>query len=113
MLGSGRPKSSCIERVTYRLCKYQFCVCVCAAGTFKVQTKAVGRRVRCFYNVTEPGQYMVDVTWSGDPVPHSPFNVLVFASEEELDSYAAATSLASTSDGSSSTVSRTSSCSVQ
>jgi len=76
-----------------------------------VQTKAVGRRVRCFYNVTEPGEYTVEVTWSGDPVPHSPFNVLVFASEEELDSYVAATSIAST--GSSSTVSRTSSCSIQ
>ena len=83
------------------------------AGTFKVQTKAVGRRVRCSYNVVEPGQYSVGVTWSGDPVPQSPFNVLVFASDEELDSHLAATSIASTSDGSSSTASRASSCSVQ
>jgi len=82
-------------------------------GTFKVQTKAVGRRVRCFYNVTEPGEYTVEVSWSGDPVPQSPFNVLVFATEEQLDSYVAATSLASTSDGSASTVSRASSCSLQ
>ena len=78
-----------------------------------MQTKAVGRRVRCFYNVAEPGQYSVEVTWSGDPVPQSPFNVLVFSTEEELDSYVAATSIAGTSDGSSSTVSRASSCSVQ
>ena len=69
--------------------------------------------MRCFYNVIEPGQYTVEVTWSGDPVPQSPFNVMVFASEEELDSYVAATSIESTSDGSSSTVSRASSCSVQ
>jgi len=78
-----------------------------------VQTKAVGRRVRCFYNVTEPGDYSVEVTWSGDPVPQSPFNVLVFASEEELDAYVAATSIATNSDGSSSTVSRASSCCIQ
>ena len=61
----------------------------------------------------EPGQYTVEVTWSGDPVPQSPYSVIVFASEEELDSHVAATSLASTSDGSSSTVSRASSCLVQ
>ena len=79
-----------------------------------MQTKAVGRRVRCFYNVTEPGDYSVEVTWSGDPVPQSPFSVLVFASDEELDAYVAATSIAScTSDDSSSTVSRASSCCVQ
>jgi len=83
---------------------------LCCVGTFKVQTKAVGRRVRCFYNVTEPGEYVVHVIWSGDPVPQSPYNVLVFSSDEELDSYVAATSIASTS---SSTVSRASSCSVQ
>lgn len=82
-------------------------------GTFKVQTKAVGRRVRCFYNVTEPGDYSVEVTWSGDPVPQSPFSVLVFSSEEELDAYVAATSIATNSDGSSSTVSRASSCCIQ
>jgi len=87
--------------------------CLYMSGTFKVQTKALGRRVRCFYNVVEPGQYTVEVTWSGDPVPQSPYSVIVFASDEELDSYVAATSLASTSDGSSSTVSRASSCSVQ
>jgi len=87
--------------------------CVCRAGTFKVQTKAVGRRVRCMYNVTEPGEYLVEVTWSGDPVPLSPFNVLVFPSEEQLDAYVAATSIASTSDGSASTASRASSCTVQ
>ena len=85
-----------------------------AAGTFRVQTKAVGRRVRCFYNVTEPGQYTVEVTWSGDPVPRSPFDVLVFSSDEELDSHVAAASIGSASDaGSSSTASRASSCCLQ
>ena len=79
-----------------------------------MQTKAVGRRVRCFYNVTEPGQYTVDVTWSGDAVPQSPFNVLVFATDDELDSFVAANSVASVSVDSSSNVSRKeTSCCIQ
>lgn len=49
-----------------------------------MMTKAVGRTLYCWYNVFEPGEYIIQVLWCGDPVPESPFRVYVWRSVQEL-----------------------------
>lgn len=58
-------------------------------GTFKVQTKATGRRLRCSYNAMATGLYTIHITWSDDPVPGSPFKVNVFETEDQLQRFVA------------------------
>lgn len=36
------------------------------------------------YDPTEPGDYRVEVKWAGELVPGSPFQVMIFDTEEEL-----------------------------
>lgn len=43
------------------------------------------RTIKCKYSPTEPGNYVINVRWSGDHVPGSPFNVTIVDHLEELD----------------------------
>lgn len=47
------------------------------------------RLVQCFYEAPEPGEYTVSVSWSGQPVPGSPFTVRLFGTREELEQFSA------------------------
>lgn len=42
------------------------------------------RSIVCKYDPTEPGDYRIEVRWSGEHVPGSPFNVMIFDTQEEL-----------------------------
>jgi len=43
------------------------------------------RAIRCHYNPTEVGQYVLHIQWSGTHVPGSPFTVAVVDTRRELD----------------------------
>jgi hypothetical protein len=42
------------------------------------------RSIVCKYDPTEPGDYRIEIRWSGEHVPGSPFNVMIFDTQEEL-----------------------------
>ncbi len=42
------------------------------------------RTILCKYEPTEPGDYRIEVKWSGEHVPGSPFVVMIFDTQEEL-----------------------------
>ena len=39
------------------------------------------------YEPTEPGDYRIEVKWSGEHVPGSPFMVMIFDTQEELSRF--------------------------
>jgi filamin len=45
------------------------------------------RTILCKYDPTESGDYQINVKWSGQHVPGSPFNVHIFNHEEELEQF--------------------------
>lgn len=45
------------------------------------------RTIVCRYDPLEPGQYIVNVRWSGYQVAGSPFEVNIFETREELMKY--------------------------
>lgn len=45
------------------------------------------RTILCKYDPTEPGDYRIEVKWSGEHVPGSPFNIWIFDTEEELNRF--------------------------
>lgn len=45
------------------------------------------RLIMCKYDPTEPGDYRVEVKWAGDLVPGSPFPVMIFDTQEELNKF--------------------------
>lgn len=46
------------------------------------------RAILCKYDPTEPGDYKVEVQWAGEQhVPGSPFVVLIFDTQHELNGY--------------------------
>ncbi|KAL5004306.1 hypothetical protein ScPMuIL_017762 [Solemya velum] len=45
------------------------------------------RTIVCRYDPSEPGQYIVNIRWSGHHVTGSPFNVKIFETKEELMEY--------------------------
>lgn len=45
------------------------------------------RTILCKYDPTEPGDYRIEVKWSGEHVPGSPFRVMIFDTQEELNRY--------------------------
>ena len=47
------------------------------------------RTILCKYDPTEPGDYRIEVKWSGEHVPGSPFVVMIFDTQEELSRYLA------------------------
>ena len=57
------------------------------SGAFRVEMQRENQKDRtivCKYDPTEPGDYRIEVRWSGEHVPGSPFNVMVFDTQEEL-----------------------------
>lgn len=45
------------------------------------------RRVFCKYNPSEVGLYILEVKWSGQQVPGSPFKINIFDTLQELKQY--------------------------
>ena len=45
------------------------------------------RTILCKYEPTEPGDYRIEVKWSGEHVPGSPFMVMIFDTQEELSRF--------------------------
>jgi len=56
-------------------------------GAFRVEMQRESQKDRtilCKYEPTEPGDYRIEVRWSGEHVPGSPFVTMIFDTEEEL-----------------------------
>jgi hypothetical protein len=45
------------------------------------------RTILCKFDPTEPGDYRVEVKWAGELVPGSPFIVMIFDTQEELNRF--------------------------
>ena len=45
------------------------------------------RTIFCKYDPTEPGDYRIEVKWAGENVPGSPFFVMIFDTQDELNRY--------------------------
>jgi len=59
-------------------------------GAFRMETQRESQRDRtimCKYDPTEPGDYRIEIKWSGRHVPGSPFSVMIFDTQEELNRY--------------------------
>ncbi|XP_076033181.1 filamin-A-like isoform X8 [Oratosquilla oratoria] len=59
-------------------------------GAFRVEMQRESQKDRtilCKFDPTEPGDYRIEVKWSGEHVPGSPFMVMIFDTEEELNRY--------------------------
>lgn len=59
-------------------------------GAFRVEMQRESQKDRtilCKYDPTEPGDYRIEVKWSGEHVPGSPFMVMIFDTQEELNHY--------------------------
>jgi len=59
-------------------------------GGFLVEMQrqsAEDRMILCRYNPRETGDYVIDVKWSGEHVPGSPFQVFIASSREMLERY--------------------------
>lgn len=59
-------------------------------GAFRVEMQRESQKDRtilCKYDPTEPGDYRIEVKWSGEHVPGSPFGVMIFDTKEELNRY--------------------------
>ncbi|XP_066943284.1 filamin-A isoform X1 [Macrobrachium rosenbergii] len=61
-------------------------------GAFRVEMQRESQKDRtilCKYDPTEPGDYRMEVKWSGEHVPGSPFVVMIFDTQDELNRYMA------------------------
>lgn len=61
-------------------------------GAFRVEMQRESQKDRtilCKYDPTEPGDYRIEVKWSGEHVPGSPFMVMIFDTQEELTRFVA------------------------
>ncbi|KAG7158756.1 Filamin-A-like 5 [Homarus americanus] len=61
-------------------------------GAFRVEMQRESQKDRtilCKYDPTEPGDYRMEVKWSGEHVPGSPFIVMIFDTQDELNKYMA------------------------
>lgn len=59
-------------------------------GAFRIETQRESQRDRtilCKYDPTEPGDYRIEIKWSGQHVPGSPFHVMIFDTQEELNRF--------------------------
>jgi len=57
-------------------------------GAFRVEMskdESRDRAIRCRYNPTEVGSYVLHIQWSGTHVPGSPFTVPIVDTRRELD----------------------------
>lgn len=60
------------------------------SGAFRVEMQRGSQKDRtilCKFDPTEPGDYRVEVKWAGDHVPGSPFAVMIFDTQEELNRF--------------------------
>jgi len=60
------------------------------AGAFRVEMQRESQKDRtilCKFDPTEPGDYRVEVKWAGELVPGSPFIVMIFDTQEELNRF--------------------------
>ena len=65
-------------------------------GAFRVEMQRESQKDRtilCKYDPTEPGDYRMEVKWSGEHVPGSPFMVMIFDTQDELNRYMAVSTL--------------------
>ncbi|KAK3891382.1 hypothetical protein Pcinc_004729 [Petrolisthes cinctipes] len=61
-------------------------------GAFRVEMQRESQKDRtilCKYDPTEPGDYRMEVKWSGEHVPGSPFIVMIFDTQDELNRFKA------------------------
>ena len=59
-------------------------------GAFRVEMQRESQKDRtilCKFDPTEPGDYRVEVKWAGEHVPGSPFMVMIFDTQQELNRY--------------------------
>lgn len=59
-------------------------------GAFRMETQRSSTRDRCIlckYDPTEPGDYRIEIKWSGEHVPGSPYHVMIFDTQEELNRF--------------------------
>lgn len=59
-------------------------------GAFRMETQRENQKDRtilCKYDPTEPGDYRIEIKWSGRHVPGSPFSVMIFDTQEELNRF--------------------------
>lgn len=59
-------------------------------GAFRVEMQRESQKDRtilCKYDPTEPGDYRIEVKWSGQHVPGSPFPVMIFDTQDELNRF--------------------------
>jgi filamin len=59
-------------------------------GAFRVEMardSSKDRSIMCKYDPTEPGHYRIEVKWSNEHVPHSPFDVYIFDTQAELNRF--------------------------
>ena len=59
-------------------------------GAFRVEMQRESQKDRtilCKYEPTEPGDYRIEVKWSGEHIPGSPFMVMIFDTQEELSRF--------------------------
>lgn len=59
-------------------------------GAFRMETQRESQKDRtilCKYDPTEPGDYRIEIKWSGKHVPGSPFSVMIFDTQEELNRF--------------------------
>uniref|UniRef100_T1J4U2 Calponin-homology (CH) domain-containing protein n=1 Tax=Strigamia maritima TaxID=126957 RepID=T1J4U2_STRMM len=59
-------------------------------GAFRVEMQRENQKDRtilCKYDPTEPGDYRIEVKWSGEHVPGSPFTIMIFDTQDELNRY--------------------------
>lgn len=60
-------------------------------GAFRVEMQRESQKDRtilCKYDPTEPGDYRIEVKWSGENVPGSPYSVMIFDTQDELNRFA-------------------------
>lgn len=72
-------------------------------GAFRVEMQRESQKDRtilCKYDPTEPGDYRIEVKWSGEHVPGSPYSVMIFDTQDELNRFLASQSRNSHSPGS-------------
>ena len=63
---------------------------VTLSGAFRVEMQRESQKDRtilCKYEPTEPGDYRIEVRWSGEHVPGPPLVVMLFDTEEELNRF--------------------------
>jgi len=72
-----------INRLTAHVYRY-------VSGAFRVEMNRQSQKDRiimCRYDPREPGDYVINIKWSGENVPRSPFHVHIAESAEELQRY--------------------------